>query len=205
MSPDRRLLIRGVDGWFVAELHAEFSATGLPFTGVSFYTHRPPIYLKDLVVGVRVNGVPSYVGENLLMHVFGLWRSRWLERGDLLVVQPELLALLSNQSAVPGEPDIKLLTLVHPGADPNAAIQVRGGLEHLLQGRRVFGLGLGRYRFDFLQSLGVESLPLSTRYGPLDPMTMQGRLALDYPEALLCLESHRQVHSSRADPVKQVR
>jgi len=188
-SSPERLVVCGAEGWFVATPPGD--EQHWPSTGVIFCTTRPAIHLQDLVVGVRVVGVKSYAGEQLLMLIFERWRTLWLERGDLLVVQPEQLVLLSNQSAIPGEPHIRLLTLAHPYTDPQALLAARCSLERLQAGRRLFGLGWGAYRHLYLQQLGVEALPLSSRYFPEEIDSLWGHLLLNYPESLICLERHR--------------
>ena len=195
-----RLLISGVEGWYTIHPHDQ---SVWPLAELSFSTERPPIHLQDLVVGSRVVGVRSYSGENLVMQVFQRWRTAWTERGDLLVVRPGELALISNQSAIPGEPDIKLLSLVHPGLEGEALSRVRRCLERLQQQRRTFGLGLGRYRYGFFQELGVEPLPLSSRYQTDDPDTPWHQLTLNYPEALICFELHQEPPQARVKPLSR--
>ncbi|AGY58859.1 hypothetical protein [Gloeobacter kilaueensis] len=182
-----RLVICADKGWYLVEA-ARTDDWSAP--EVRFYPERPAIHLQDVVVGARVVGVRSYSGETLLMQVFQRWRTGWLERGDLLIVRSEELALISNQSAIPGEPDIRLLTLVHPGFDPEIILRVQRCLARLQQQRRTFGLGYGPYRSSYLQQLGIEPLPLSARYRPREPDSLWGEVTLDYPEALLCLELH---------------
>jgi hypothetical protein len=182
-----RVLICGNEGWFVIDQpeDARWSRAQVHLT-----RERPRIHLQDLIIGARVVGTRSYAGENLLMLIFRRWRALWLERGDLLIVQPDELALISNQSAIPGEPEIRLLTLAHPCLDSTAIVQAKHSLCRLQGQRRLFGLGLGIYRYRFLQSLGVEPLPLSVRYDAGDGDSLWSHTLLNYPEALLCLESH---------------
>lgn len=182
-----RVLICAAEGWFVLDQPEDQSWS---CAQVHLTRDRPAIHRQDLVIGASVVGTRSYAGENLLMLIFRRWRSFWLERGDLLIVQPDELALISNQSAIPGEPEIRLLTLAHPCLESAAITRSKHSL-CLLQGqRRLFGLGLGIYRHRFLQSLGVEPLPLSARYQPGDGDSLWSHTLLNYPEALLCLESH---------------
>jgi hypothetical protein len=182
-----RVLICTTEGWFVLDQPAD---SRWSHAQVHLTRERPAIHLQDLIVGARVVGTRSYAGENLLMLIFRRWRSFWLERGDLLIVQPDELAWISNQSAIPGEPEIRLLTLAHPCLDSAAIVQAKHSLCRLQGQRRLFGLGLGIYRHRFLQSLGVEPLPLSSRYLCGDGDSLWNHVSLNYPEALLCLESH---------------
>jgi hypothetical protein len=189
-----RVLICATEGWFVLDqpTDAQWSQARVRLT-----RERPAIHLQDLIIGARVVGTRSYAGENLLMLIFRRWRSFWLERGDLLIVQPDELALISNQSAIPGEPEIRLLTLAHPCLDSAAIVQAKHSLYRLQGQRRLFGLGLGIYRHRFLQSLGVEPLPLSSRYLSGDGDSLWNHVSLNYPEALLCLESHLETSPKR--------
>lgn len=182
-----RVLICANESWLILDQPADRRWT---HAQVHLRQERPTIHRQDLVVGARVVGTRSYAGENLLMLVFQYWRTLWLERGDLLVVQPDELALITNQSAIPGEPDLRLLTLAHPRLNSAAIVQAKRSLSRLQGHRRLFGLGLGVYRHRFLQSLGVEPLPLSARYRAGDPDSLWSHILLNYPEALLCLESH---------------
>ncbi|UFP94384.1 hypothetical protein [Gloeobacter morelensis] len=197
MSKVGRLIIRATEGWFIVE----GSLQGEQPPHVELHPERPPIHLQDVVVGARVAGGRSYAEDTLLMHIFRLWRTRWLERGDLLVIQAEELALISNQSAIPGEPEVRLLTLVHPDVDPQNMARVRNCIERLQRSRRTFGLGLARYRHDYLQSLGVEPLPLSSRYRVAETGSLWHHILLNYPEAVLCCEPQgRQCSQGRVCP-----